>query len=221
MRPSPVLAQRSAAAAPLRPALPSSCHQALQLLLEAKAFAVDLRRDAWEFAVELPSLHSAGVSNAALRWLACQGLIAHALECSIPEKEARQFRQAAGLMLTAQSCFVLTEQGTAVARDTGTRAHEPLPATPRYHPDLKELWFQGVLVKRFKVPAQNQELILSAFEEEGWPPHLDDPLPPLDGIEPKRRLHDAVGKLNRNQHRRLLHFRGAGDGRGLRWEAAR
>jgi len=192
----------------------------MQILLEARGYAADLQRDAWDFAVELVSLHTAGITSAELRWLMCHGLIAHALECSVPEKHERQFRQASNLMLTAQSCFVLTERGLALARPAEEPV-SPAPAViPRYFPDLKELWFQGTLVKRFKVPAHNQELILSAFEEEGWPPHLDDPLPPLDGIEPKRRLHDAVGKLNRNQHQRMLHFRGAGDGRGLRWEAA-
>jgi hypothetical protein len=27
------------------------------------------------------------------------------------------------------------------------------------------------------VPAGNQELMLSAFQEEGWPEHIHDPLP--------------------------------------------
>src|SRR5208283_649335 len=94
---------------------------------------------------------------------------------------------------------------------------KPATSIPRYQAELKELTLDGELVKRFKVPAPNQELILTAFEEEGWPLHLDDPLPPHPELEPKRRLHDAIYCLNRNQKRRMLKFGGAGDGRGVRW----
>ena len=33
-------------------------------------------------------------------------------------------------------------------------------------------------MKQFKVPSPTQESILAAFEEEGWPAAIDDPLPP-------------------------------------------
>jgi hypothetical protein len=74
------------------------------------------------------------------------------------------------------------------------------------------------VVKRFRVPAENQELILAAFEEEGWPKHIDDPLPVRDGIDPQTRLHDAINRLNGRQTNRLLCFRGNGNGTGVLWE---
>ena len=69
--------------------------------------------------------------------------------------------------------------------------------------------------KRYRQPAHNQETILAAFEEDGWPPRIDNPLsgPPDDAID---RLHNAVKKLNR--HSRPLRFRSDGNGLGVQWE---
>jgi hypothetical protein len=75
-----------------------------------------------------------------------------------------------------------------------------------------------VVVKQYKVPAANQERVLAAFEEEGWPVHVDDPLPPSGELDPKRRLHDTINSLNRNQKSGLIRFLGDGSGEGIRWE---
>ena len=64
----------------------------------------------------------------------------------------------------------------------------------------------GILVKKFKVPAANQELILAVFEGQAWPARIDNPLPPLPDLERKRRLVEAISRLNRNQKRQLLRF---------------
>jgi hypothetical protein len=76
----------------------------------------------------------------------------------------------------------------------------------------------GTVVKRFRVPAHNQELILSAFEEEGWPDHIDDPLPVRGDIDPPTRLHDAINRLNGCQVHHLLRFSGNGIGTGVCWQ---
>ena len=68
------------------------------------------------------------------------------------------------------------------------------------------------VVKQYRVPAAAQEAILAAFQEEGWPPHLDDPLPPVRDGYPKDRLRDAIRHLNANQKNRRLRFRGDGTG---------
>ncbi len=73
-------------------------------------------------------------------------------------------------------------------------------------------------MKQFKVPAANQERILAAFEEEGWPIRIDDPLPPNSEQDSKRRLHDTINSLNRNQKQNLIRFVGDGSGQGVRWE---
>ena len=83
------------------------------------------------------------------------------------------------------------------------------------------LSLDGTVVKRFRVPAPNQELILSVFEEERWPERLDDPLPASGGVDPRTRLHDAVNRLNRAQTNPLLRFHGNGTGTGISWKLRR
>jgi hypothetical protein len=90
-------------------------------------------------------------------------------------------------------------------------------ARPHWDADARLLWVGNTLVKQFTRPAPNQELILTAFEEENWPVHLDDPLPPTAEVEPKRRLHDTLKRLNQQQQA-LLRFLGDGTGSGIRWK---
>ena len=91
-------------------------------------------------------------------------------------------------------------------------------AMPKWNRELRELRAGVLVVKRFKVPARNQELILDSFEEEGWPTCIDDPLPPLPDQDSKQRLHDTIDRLNRSQVNRMIRFRGNGNGCGVRWE---
>jgi hypothetical protein len=89
---------------------------------------------------------------------------------------------------------------------------------PKWDRDRRELRLGGQLVKVFKLPSPMQEAILMAFEEEGWPPKIDDPLPSHPDLLPKRRLHDTIKSLNRNQKNSLIRFMGDGTGEGIRWE---
>lgn len=89
---------------------------------------------------------------------------------------------------------------------------------PKWDRDRRELRLQGQLVKVFKLPSPMQEAILMAFEEESWPPRIDDPLPTHPELLPKRRLHDTIKSLNRNQKNCLVKFLGDGTGEGVRWE---
>ena len=93
-----------------------------------------------------------------------------------------------------------------------------LPEIPRWDGSRHELRWGRSLVKVFKSPSSNQETMLMAFEEEGWPPRIDDPLSPHPHVDPKQRLHDAIKGLNRNQKNRLIRFMGDGTGEGIRWE---
>ena len=38
------------------------------------------------------------------------------------------------------------------------------------------------------------------------PPRIDDPLPPSQNVDPKRRLHDTIKRLNRHQRSSSQHF---------------
>lgn len=105
---------------------------------------------------------------------------------------------------------------TVINHDLGK---QQTPLLPTWDAERRELHFGGQLVKQFKWPAFNQEAILAAFQEENWPPRIDDPLSPSPEIAPKRRLHDTIKCLNRNHHSHLIHFRGDGTGEGILWEA--
>ncbi len=92
------------------------------------------------------------------------------------------------------------------------------PVHPHWDADRRILQFNGTQVKHFKWNAQNQEAVLSAFEEEGWSSRIDDPLSPHPDQDPKRRLSDTIKCLNRKQDNAIVHFRGDGTGEGVVWE---
>lgn len=92
---------------------------------------------------------------------------------------------------------------------------------PFWDMERRELKVGEWLVKCFRVPALNQTTILAAFEEDQWPPRIDDPIPPRYDQDPKRRLHDTINSLNRNQQHPMLRFLGDGSGHGVLWELVR
>ena len=205
----------------------------LALLLRAKSYALQSGLSEWEFAEEISILRSAGATHADLRWLVLNGWIAHAAEVK-PTPTSRRFHKLHSLALPRNACFVLTEKGEAAARRLASLASAPPSASanvrkdlallegtlPRWDVQLRELWLGPLLVKRFRIPAQNQELVLTVFEEERWPARVDDPLPGKPERDAKRCLHDTINHLNRYQVNRVLRFAGDGTGRGIRWQAA-
>lgn len=92
---------------------------------------------------------------------------------------------------------------------------------PRWDAMRRELIVDGQIVKRFRLPAPNQEAVLLAFEEEGWPSRVFDPLPPQAGQCSKRRLHETIKALNRSRFARIIRFQGDGTGQGVLWEWVR
>ncbi len=215
-------------------------HTAIAMLFEARQYAHTLGRDAWDFAVEINELRKTGLSNSDLRHLACECLVIHAVEISSANGQTRAFQPVGHLELRERSCFVLTETGARLAADLIGRqsCQAPLPVEarlpvkqepeaedkpvkatiPKWDRDRAELRLGDTIVKKYQVPAANQELVLAAMEEEKWPVRIDDPLPPESGQDPKRRLHTTINALNRNQRDRLICFRGDGHGEGIRWE---
>jgi hypothetical protein len=213
------------------------------MLHEALTYSQDVEVSKWDFALEIKSLRSERVTDSDLRWLSCKGYVEHADETTLPTQDRRSFRPSGNFTLSENSCFVLTEDGLRIAqqilngsptsfphvadRDAAESNGKPArggttgePASGEVVWDVKrrELRVGTQLIKRFRVPAPNQESILSAFQEEGWPPRIDDPLSQAPGIYPKQRLHAAINSLNRNQKITLLRFRGDGNGSGICWE---
>ena len=211
------------------------------MLLESYDYAQDIGCPIWEFAVEVDAFRSFRLTPGDWRWLCLKGLVDHGREQTMSGEPNRSFRQGGVLRLTRRTCFVLTAAGEQFARQLiasrGQPAQtigvqSPLPAAdslaaqlldlsqllPVWDRDRQQLRVGKFIVKEFKLPAPNQEMILAAFQEENWVPRIDDPLPPHDDIDPKRRLHDTITSLNRNQKKPLIRFLGDGSGEGVRWE---
>jgi hypothetical protein len=98
---------------------------------------------------------------------------------------------------------------------TAQTASAPLP---QWDAEYRALRVGGCVIKEYRVPSTSQEAILTAFQEEAWPHRIHDPLPPLDNIEPKTRLHDTIKRLNRHHKQRLIRFHGDGTGEGVCWD---
>lgn len=209
--------------------------QALRLLVEASDYAERTSHNPWEFALEIRHLFRLGLTENDLRYLVRLKLVDHASELRQLGSPSRQFRPSGELNFTADTCFVLTPIGMPLAKHWLTTSSEhPCPgertlrvvtenqvgvdSVPSWDAQRHVLVFQDRIVKQFRSCAVNQETILSAFQEEGWPSRIDDPLIPTPLLDAKRRLSDAIKHLNRNQLCRLLLFHGDGTGQGVLWE---
>jgi hypothetical protein len=200
------------------PPTPSAALSALAVLLEAGQCARHLGQESREFAVELPCLLAAGITPGAIRWLMHSGYAEHLVETTPPKSGKRSFREAAGTALGASSCFVLTDVGTALAlRGAGPAAPA---AKPTWDQDHRELCLGPFVVKRFTQAARVQETILAAFEEEGWPDRIDDPIPPSADLDPVNRLRSAVNNLNRGQRPPHVRFGVCNCGSAVSWRVA-
>lgn len=78
--------------------------------------------------------------------------------------------------------------------------HAAIGELPRYDAVRRELWFLGLLVKKFRHPAANQESLLKAFDEENWAREIFDPLPQKGETLPSKRLSDTIEALNKHHH---------------------
>lgn len=227
---------------------PARFSAAVRLLLEAAEYAKRLEKDPWQFAVEIGELKQLGLSNNDLRWLALTGLVDQRKEVTDEGDDQRQFWGTGKSALDETTCFLLTRNGILAAlraSETGdSRLRTPVRTdelrgdgdvrvaesppnddqlisesdVPCWDSESRELRINSVLVKRFKWAAVNQEAVLAAFEEEGWPKRIDDPLPPQPDQDSKRRLSDTIKCLNQKQKNALLHFRGDGTGEGVVWQ---
>ena len=215
---------------------PTIC-QALLELRNAYHAALACERDPWEFAIGIPQLFKSGISTQILRILICRTWITH-MQRIHPSVDVREYDTESKLVFSSRTCFVLTPQGLEIAdklaatgmcfintngdpeyRSKGESARStpdsaPYP-TPRWDRQLRELRMGELLVKQFRWPAENQEQVLDAFQEEAWPSRIDDPLRRDETVCPKRRLHDTLKCLNRKQVNEFIKFRGDGTGQGV------
>lgn len=215
------------------------------LLIAAHDYSQSCRCDRCQLAITLDELSTVGIDLADCRWMMLEGIVEHLTETTYPGDRLRSFRPGDAI-LNKHSAFMLTPSGieylrcelcvlddqaraepslaTASAASKpalrSARASPPAPSLPRWEPQRQELWFDGKLVKQFRIPSANQVTILSAFQEDGWPSRIDDPLPCHAEIDSRRRLNDTIRSLNRSRIHAVLRFAGDGSGEGILWEPA-
>ena len=198
-------------------------------LYRAYQFAEECNRSPWEFAIEMKQLQRTGITTEEIRWLLGKNLVNHAEENLSLGQTTRTFQSPGGFRLSDKSCLILTDLGVQAAQHTiesiqskpvatNNDSHNTANLTPRWDVVRHELRLGSILVKKFKWRASNQEAILNAFEEDGWPAHIDDPLTQDPEMNPKRRLSDTIKCLNRKQKNALIRFCGDGTGEGVLWE---
>lgn len=214
----------------------------LVLLQRAYCYAKNVDADRWEFGVEIEQLNRLGLTKTDLRWLVAKGVVDHQRETSSCGDALRSFSPADGLTFSEATVFALSDLGVAIVAEVAQNSPcdwQALPTNdllsfrhslkhgrhgtptgelqPSWNPRSRELRVGEVLVKQFRVPAKSQEIVLQAFQEEGWPQYIDDPLPWVADRVPKQRLQNAIKRLNSNQSNQLLKFRGDGNGEGIGW----
>jgi hypothetical protein len=216
---------------PSKDGMTAEVHAALALLSQARKYASDFACDPWEFAVEIDRLLIMGATTNDLRWLVKKGFVEHAREVTRPGDPVRQFERCQNLSFAENSCFLragaapvslesknIRPETAAHVVEVKTPVPKPSNLVPHWDSDDRKLYVGDLVVKEFRVLSPNQEAILSAFEEEGWPHYVDDPLPPAPDQNPKHRLRDTIKWLNSNQKNHLIRFRGDGTGERIRWE---
>jgi hypothetical protein len=141
----------------------------------------------------------------------------------------RSFRPLRSLALPKRTCFVLTEAGTALAKEarksrTGPRRTHKERASRNGKSPIRPSWdgesvlsWDGEVLKEFRRAATMQKRILEEFEKQGWPHRIDNPLPRLTGVNRKQHLRDTIKNLNRGLTRRMILFFADGAGQGICW----
>jgi hypothetical protein len=208
---------------------------ALVLLNDATNFARDTGRDAWDYCLRLEELLSAGLTVADCRWLADKKLV-EARDTARARGRGRGIRPLRATF-SRSTRFVLTAAGVAFAADLCSPIGRPRAPTgngnphrdwasdamggPRWDPRLLVLQVDDIAVKEFQAKARNQLVIVSAFDTQGWPRQIDNPLDSGGPAQRAQALADAVHGLNRNLRAKVIRFHTAEKGASVRYELLR
>jgi hypothetical protein len=170
------------------------------------AYQLEGRTTGFEFKKGMSVLQvlSTGGSLAAIDWLIEERFV----YCLTSQQSSRIIRR---------SRLRLTKSGTRLADALLDRRPARRKLKPYWDSQMRQLWVGKVLVKEFSQPSQNQCLILDGFDELGWPPAIDDPLPGDGSKKRRKRLLDAIRRLN-SQINQRIRFYIDGNGTRIRWE---
>ncbi|MGE0609853.1 MAG: hypothetical protein AB7O62_22370 [Pirellulales bacterium] len=126
--------------------------------------------------------------------------------------------------LAYQNGGLLEVEYRRLLRGIGETEGSTPPPDPRPHWNraLRELSFLGKVVRHFRslTIAKNVVAILDAFQLEGWPVRIDNPIPGSGklgkgGQAESHRLREAIGSLNTGLL--LIKFEADGTGTGIIW----
>ena len=139
--------------------------EGLCLLMHAYNCATDVKRDLWDFAVDIKTLRKAGLSDSDLRWLLCKGFAAAAREVTDRSAEKRTFEQTQLLHFSNKASFILTGIGYDALDDRIKASQDAQDTTirPTWDTNLHQLTYDGCIVKHFRSPSPNQEAVLMQF----------------------------------------------------------
>jgi hypothetical protein len=95
----------------------------------------------------------------------------------------------------------------------GEPVHPDSTDKPKWDKNTNQLWYKGQLVRDLSPRAIKARMIFAAFEEGGWPPQIDNPLP---GGKNSSKLRDAVRTMNEGL--RAIKFFCDGKAEGVTWQ---
>jgi hypothetical protein len=190
------------------------------------------RLPVYEGAMALARLRELDIPDAILTWMMYQAHIDHLLPTCRESGRQGKPQPVASLQFGQASAFVLTDAGADFANgfladvlvpeeDSFDRAWEGLllrPLLPSYDREGRVFCWGRHVIKWFRQPSFNQEVVLRAGEAQGWPSWFDVSLVRRKGRNLKVCLHDTLKDLNRRQAFPLIHFKGDGSGTRVGWD---
>jgi hypothetical protein len=196
--------------------------------------ASDRQLEPRENPVSLSHFHRKGILDYILLWMRYQGHVDHCQLAGPPDHGRSLDSPQAKPWFAPRSSFWLTDRGDVFANIFLSNALVPeeddaFEATwsrlllgellPSYDLEDRIFHWGAHLLKWFRQPAENQELVLCAEEELDWPKWMDDPLPRKNGKNSKIRVHNTIKDLNRHQQiADMVHFQGDGTGTRIGWQ---
>jgi hypothetical protein len=172
-------------------------------------YSGSMRLDPWKYALPVEFLTSAGLTSGDIELLIAGELLrtrdAH------PMRSGRRLRNGS----PNEAVVILTDKGASALEQSCLNE-----IRPHWDPERRVLSVDGDAIKVFRQPSENQESVLSAFQEDGWTDQIDDPLPRATGLGDrgaKIRLRKTVEHLNRAQRLPSLLFCATGNGERISW----
>jgi hypothetical protein len=166
--------------------------------------------DPWAFALTVETLARAGITNDDISWLVETNVLdkRHPARIGRPNGHGHSANRDPTLVMLTKTGATLFEQ------------HCLQSFKPHWDPQRRVLSVEGHAIKIYRQPSENQELVLTAFQEDDWIGQIDDPLPRAKGSfeeRAKARLRKTVEHLNRAQRLPTLYFSVASNSQSVRW----